>query len=142
MARILLIEDDVNSAIITQRVLMRAGHDVIHAADGLTGLNIASNEQVDLVLLDLGLPDIGGHTIAALINRIPGHVNIVAVTASTDERTHRRALSYGCVGYLTKPINTRTFADEIAQYLVESEPIIANATEQETETGDSVSPLF
>lgn len=142
MARILLIEDDVNSAIITQRVLMRAGHDVVHAPDGLTGLSIASSEQLDLVLLDLGLPDIGGHTIAALIKRIPGHINVVAVTASTDERTHRRALGYGCAGYLTKPINTRTFADEIMEYLALREDAAIDEAEQEQEPGDSVSPIF
>lgn len=117
MARILIIEDDPFSADIVTRVLVRARHEVLHASEGLTGLNIATEEDVDLVLLDLGLPDIGGHTIAALINRIPGDIPIVAVTASNDELTQRKAMTYGCKGYITKPIDTRTFADQIAPFI-------------------------
>jgi DNA-binding response OmpR family regulator len=117
MAKILVIEDDSNSADIVTRVLQRAGHDTVVAGEGLTGLNIATNENVDLVLLDLGLPDIGGHTIAALINRIPGEIPIIAVTASSDMVTKRRAMTYGCDGYITKPIDTRTFAEQIAEFL-------------------------
>ncbi len=117
MATILLIEDDQMSARLATRVLERAGHAVIHASEGLTGLKIASEQAVDLVLLDLGLPDIGGHTIAALINRIPGNIPVVAVTASTDQVTQQRALTYGCDGYITKPIDTRSFPEQIAHFL-------------------------
>ncbi len=117
MAKILVIEDDPHSADIVTRVLKRRGHEVLVASEGLTGLKIASQEQVDLVLLDLGLPDIGGHTIAALINRIPGNIPVVAVTASTDLATQKRAMSYGCDGYITKPIDTRAFPEQIAQFI-------------------------
>ncbi len=114
---ILLIEDDAQSARLATRVLERAGFAVIHASEGLTGLKIASQKNIDLVLLDLGLPDIGGHTIAALLNRIPRDIPVVAVTASTDAATQRRALTYGCDGYITKPIDTRAFAGQVGQYL-------------------------
>lgn len=117
MANILVIEDDPNSARLTTRVLERAGHTVTHVAEGLTGLRMAGQTKPDLILLDLGLPDISGHTVAALINRIPGSTPIVAVTASADEATQRRALTYGCAGYITKPIDTREFPDQIADYL-------------------------
>lgn len=117
MARILIIEDDPHSANIVQRVLKRREHEVIVASEGLTGLKIAGEENIDLVLLDLGLPDIGGHTIAALIKRIPGDIPIVAVTGSVDTATQRRAMTYGCTGYITKPIDTRAFPDQIEQFL-------------------------
>ena len=117
MAHILLIEDDPNSARLATRILERDGHSVTHVEEGLKGLRMASNENVDLILLDLGLPDISGHTVAALINRIPGHTPIVAVTASADEATQRRALTYGCDGYITKPIDTREFGNQVAGYL-------------------------
>ncbi|HEC24258.1 MAG TPA: response regulator [Chloroflexi bacterium] len=129
MARILLIEDDPNSANIVTRIMKRRGHEVIHAGEGLTGLNIVSREKVDLVLLDLGLPDIGGHTIAALINRIPGDIPIIAVTANDDPIVERRALTYGCDGYITKPINTRTFPDQIEAFLAAADG--GEETEQE-----------
>ena len=117
MAKILVIEDDPHSANIVQRVLNRRGHEVVHAKEGLAGLKMAGDEGIDLVLLDLGLPDIGGHTIAALINRLPGDIPIVAVTGSTDSVTQRRAMNYGCDGYITKPIDTRAFPGQIEAFL-------------------------
>ena len=117
MTTILLIEDDPYSARLTTRVLQREGYEVVHASEGLTGLKIASQQKVDLILLDLGLPDIGGHTIAALINRIPGNIPVVAVSASTDSVTRNRAMTYGCDGYITKPIDTRAFAEQIGPFL-------------------------
>ncbi|MBN1312358.1 MAG: response regulator [Anaerolineae bacterium] len=117
MANILIIEDDPNSIKILTRVLERAGHDVMFATEGLSGVKVINEQKVDLILLDMGLPDLGGHTVAALIKRIPGSVPIIAVTASTDPAVERRALSYGCASYITKPINTRTFVDQITPYL-------------------------
>lgn len=117
MATILIIEDDPNSINILTRVLERAGHEIIAATEGLSGVKAISQQKVDLVLLDMGLPDLGGHTVAALIKRIPGEVPIVAVSANIEPATERRALNYGCAGYITKPINTRTFCEQIAVYL-------------------------
>jgi two-component system cell cycle response regulator DivK len=117
MATILIIEDDPNSVNILTRVLERVGHEVMVATEGLSGVKAISQQRVDLVLLDMGLPDLGGHTVAALIKRIPGDVPVVAVSASTEPETERRALNYGCIGYITKPINTRTFSEQIAVYL-------------------------
>jgi two-component system cell cycle response regulator DivK len=117
MARILIIEDDPQSARLATRVLEREGHTVVHTSEGLAGLKIASQGDVDLVLLDLGLPDISGHTVAALINRIPGDIPVVAVTASADAATERRAMTYGCNGYITKPIDTRAFPEQISKFL-------------------------
>lgn len=116
MATILIIEDDPNSINILTRVLERGGHDVLVATEGLSGVKAISQRPVDLVLLDMGLPDLGGHTVAALIKRVPGDVPVVAVSASTEAATEARAINYGCAGYITKPINTRTFCDQIAVY--------------------------
>lgn len=117
MPTILIIEDDPNSINILTRVLERGGHEIIAATEGLSGVKAISQQKIDLVLLDMGLPDLGGHTVAALIKRIPGNVPIVAVSASTEPAVESRALNYGCAGYITKPINTRTFCDQIAAYL-------------------------
>jgi len=121
MAKILVIEDNPDNARIMIRVLQRRGHEVVHASEGLTGLNMVTKERFDLVLVDLGLPDIGGHTIAALISRIPGDLPIVAVTASSDAITKRRAMTYGCDGYITKPIDTRTFVDQVMVFVKNDE---------------------
>jgi CheY-like chemotaxis protein len=117
MATILIVEDDPHAANIFNRVLRRAGHTVLIAHTGLDGARAAGEHPVDLVLLDMNLPGLGGHTIAALIKRIPFDIVIVAVSASTDPAVKQRAREYGCQGCITTPIDTRTFAAELAQYL-------------------------
>jgi two-component system cell cycle response regulator DivK len=143
MAKVLIIEDDPHSADILSRILKRRDHEVVHVSEGLTGLKVIREEAIDLILLDLGLPDIGGHTIAALINRLPGDIPIIAVTGSTDYATERRAMVYGCDGYVTKPINTRTFVDQIEKFIEEKNgqsaaPDSSDTSQEDTsDTGDT-----
>jgi CheY-like chemotaxis protein len=72
------------------------------------------------LLVDLGLPDIDGQTLVALVKRTPElkHIPVVAVTAWPEETARDMALAYGCDGFISKPINTRTFPEQIAQFLV------------------------
>jgi two-component system, cell cycle response regulator DivK len=76
-------------------------------------------EIPDLILVDLGLPDIDGQTLVALIKRAPELKNIpvVAVTAWPEDTARAMAEAYGCSGFISKPINVRTFPDQIAQIL-------------------------
>ena len=117
MSNILLIEDNKNNADIMIRILSRNGHEVVHTAEGLTGLNIAATQQIDIILVDLGLPDVGGATVIALLKRIPNDIPIVVITASTDYAEWQQAANRGSVGCITKPINTRSFANEIESFL-------------------------
>jgi len=100
-------------------VLEVHGHRVLVAPDGETGLQMAADETPDLILIDLGLPDIDGQTLVALIKRVPALKNtpMVAVTAWPEDTAREMASAYGCDGYISKPINTRTFSDEIGQFL-------------------------
>ena len=118
MARILIIEDDEMSQNLFARLLERRGHEVFKAGQGLKGLEIAQTEMLDLILLDLGLPDLDGTSLAGLFNRFPGdHAKIIAVTGRTGEDARRRALCQGCDGYLTKPIDIHTFGETVEGYL-------------------------
>lgn len=95
-------------------------HQIIHAGDGETGLTKAIEEVPELVLVDLGLPDIDGQTLVTLIKRTPElkHIPVVAVTAWPEETAKEMAMAYGCDGFISKPINTRAFPDQIAEFLV------------------------
>ncbi|MEW5957816.1 MAG: response regulator [Chloroflexota bacterium] len=117
--KILVIEDNQQNALLMRRVLEARRHQVIHASDGETGLKIAVEEVPDLILVDLGLPDIDGQTLVTFIRRIPelANIPIVAVTAWPEETARAMAEAYGCDGFISKPINTRAFPDQIAVYL-------------------------
>lgn len=119
MSRIVVIEDNPLNARMAHKLLSRAGHDVVVAEDGEIGLNAVLNDPPDLILIDLGLPDIDGQTIIGMLHMedaLSG-VPIIAFTAWPQEEAFEMAQAYGCDGIITKPINTRTFADEINSYL-------------------------
>ena len=102
-----------------RRVLEARKHQVIHASEGETGLKMAVEEVPDLILVDLGLPDIDGQTLVTFIRRVPelANIPIVAVTAWPEDTAREMAEAYGCDGFISKPINTRAFPDQIAAYL-------------------------
>jgi two-component system cell cycle response regulator DivK len=119
MKKVLLIEDDASSARLVRRALERYDYRLLHAADGRSGLMMAGEERPDLILLDLGLPDFEGQTLAAIIKATPelSAIPLVAVTAWPAYTAERMALAYGCDGYISKPISPRLFPSQIVAYL-------------------------
>lgn len=119
MATILQIEDNHANKILVERVLEKHGYRLLHAGEGETGVSLAIDEKPDLILLDMGLPDVDGQTVVTLLRQIPDlkETPIVAVTAWPPEKAMEMAKRYGCDGCIIKPIDIRTFPDEIAHYL-------------------------
>ncbi len=119
---VLVIEDNPNNARLMQRVLERDNYRVLHAEDGQTGLALAMSEHPDLILLDLGLPDVDGLTIAAHLKQsdILARIPLVIVTAWPSETARDVVAAYGCQGYIPKPIDTREFSQQVAAYLIGS----------------------
>ncbi len=119
MSLILLIEDNPQNARLAAKLLTRSGHEVITAEDGEVGLTTVFECHPDLVLVDLGLPDIDGQTVVALIRQQPelNDTLLIAFTAWPEHTAHEMARAYGCDGVITKPIDTRLFADQVAAYL-------------------------
>jgi len=116
---ILQIEDNQANKLLVERVLEPRNYRLLHAADGETGVSVAIEEKPDLILIDMGLPDVDGQTVVTLLKQIPDlqNVPIVAVTAWPGEKAQEMAQRYGCDGCITKPIDVKTFPDQIAYYL-------------------------
>ena len=121
MAFIVVIEDNVLNAKMAEKLLRHAGHQVIVTEDGETGLTTVFENQPDLVLIDLGLPDIDGQTVIALIRQQESmnNIAIIAFTAWPEDQANDMARSYGCDGVIVKPIDTRNFANQIEGFLVQ-----------------------
>lgn len=119
MSDIVIIEDNPHSARLASRLLRRAGHETRIAEDGEIGLSTVFNHTPDLILIDLGLPDIDGQTVVAMLRQQPEFQDlpIVAFTAWPEETAQNMATAYGCVGVISKPINTRKFADQVEAFL-------------------------
>jgi CheY-like chemotaxis protein len=108
---ILYIEDNPDNLVLVQRALEARGYHLLKAMKGLEGVSKAENEQVDLILLDINLPDIDGYEVARHLRssgkRELRTVPIIAVTANALKGDAEKALDAGCDVYMSKPINIR-----------------------------------
>jgi len=108
---ILYIEDNPDNMTLVQRALEARGYRLLKAMNGLDGVAIAESEQVDLILLDINLPDIDGYEVARRLRkshkRELSSVPIIAVTANALKGDAQKALDAGCDVYMSKPINIR-----------------------------------
>ncbi|MEO3936460.1 response regulator transcription factor [Dermatophilaceae bacterium Soc4.6] len=102
MTHVLVIEDDpaIRTALI--RALTDRGHAVSSASTGMSGLQTALDERPDLVLLDLGLPDVDGFSVLTMLRAVQ-HVPVVVVTARDDDPSIVKALDAGADDYVVKP---------------------------------------
>lgn len=118
MPKILLIEDIADNASLVKRVLGSQGYDVSWAQTAEEGLDKAEQNPPDLILLDLGLPDIDGQTAVGYLRMIPGlqEVPIIVVTAWPEETARMMVQAYGCNGYISKPIDVRAFIQLVNSY--------------------------
>ena len=128
MVAVLIIEDDaaIRSALI--RTLVATGHTVTSAATGLGGLSLAVDERPDLVVLDLGLPDIDGLQVLAMLRAVSS-VPVIVATAQDDERVIVQALDTGADDYLVKPFGAEQLEARI------------RAVARRASTPDAVAPV-
>lgn len=124
MPKVLIIEDNPDHINVASRILTAAGYDVISAIDAETGLQMANTHCPDVIMLDLGLPDLDGQTLLVQLRRVPKlqDVPVIAVTAWPPETGARMAEAYGFDGYISKPINFSTLSEQIAAYLPSDNP--------------------
>lgn len=111
-SNILYIEDNPDNMMLVKRALEARGYKLLQALTGLGGVAAAESEEVDLILLDINLPDIDGYEVARRIRssdkkRNLAYLPIIAVTANALKGDAEKALSAGCDVYMSKPINIR-----------------------------------
>jgi two-component system cell cycle response regulator DivK len=108
---ILYIEDNPDNMMLVQRALESRGYHLLKAMRGLDGVVTAEKEEVNLILLDINLPDIDGYEVARRLRssskRELKTVPIIAVTANALKGDAEKALDAGCDVYMSKPINIR-----------------------------------
>jgi CheY-like chemotaxis protein len=108
---VLYIEDNPDNMRLVQRALESRGYQLFQAVKGEDGVRVAECEEVDLILLDINLPDIDGYEVARRIRSSSKtsllHVPIIAITANALKGDAEKALDAGCDVYMSKPINIR-----------------------------------
>ena len=113
--RILVVEDNMDNYELVRFILERAGYDVFLAVNGRDGVDAARLQQPDMILMDLGMPEMDGWSAAEKIKSDPATrlIPLFALSAYTLPSDRKRALDAGCDGYLTKPIHMQSFLDAI-----------------------------
>ena len=105
-ATILLVEDERKLRDLVRSYLERAGFTVLSTDSGAEALSLAASATPDLLVLDLGLPDVSGETVAREV-RAAGHVPILMLTAKSSEEDRVAGLELGADDYVTKPFSPR-----------------------------------
>ena len=116
--RILLVEDHpLNVKLVT--LLLQRDYDVRAAGDADEALQILDAWLPDLILMDVQLPGMDGLELVRRLKADPRTRGIVmvALTAYAMKGDEEKALAAGCSGYITKPLDTKTFVDTVARYL-------------------------
>ena len=126
---VLVIDDDDTVREVLRRYLMRDGHDVLEAADGSAGLELALDRNPDLLVLDLMLPGMDGLEVCRQIRRTSS-VPIIMLTALGQVSDRVVGLEYGADDYVVKPFSPRELALRVGRVLDRSRASAGPATAQ------------
>jgi len=116
---ILVVEDNEVNQLLTASVLEREGFEVDLAGSSVEAMERLDSRKPDLILMDIQLPGMDGLALTRRLKADPGTANItvVALTAHAMSGDREQTLAAGCAGYISKPIDTRTFGSQVREFL-------------------------
>ncbi len=112
---ILIVEDDPSSARYLLELLSDSKTSIIHVSSGKAALEILTDEtSVDLVLLDIGLPDISGYDVLTHLKKLKSTIPVIIISAFAQPETKIKFEQLGCDAFLTKPVNPKDFFQAVS----------------------------
>lgn len=119
-AQVLVVEDNEKNMKLARDVLQASGYRVLEATTGAKAVELATEHEPDLVLMDIHLPDIDGVEAVGRLraDERTASIPVLALTAQAMRGDRERFLAEGFDGYLSKPIDVKTFSQEVARYVV------------------------
>jgi len=113
--KIVIIEDNPNNMYLARFILEKRGHTVFGAVTAHAGITLVRSEHPDMVLMDMNLPDIDGFEATRIIKNDAAlkTIPVIAFTALAMQGDSERTKAAGCDGYISKPLNPQTFADQV-----------------------------
>jgi len=117
--RILIVEDDLDNALLVRLLLERENFDVLTAENGENGIAVTKKEHPDLIVLDLDMPVMDGWMMIEKIkeDKNAADIPIVVVTAHLLPDEKSKAFDAGCDGYVLKPFHVKELIAEIKRFL-------------------------
>jgi CheY-like chemotaxis protein len=118
-ATVLIVDDNPTNLKLAANVLECEGYAILRARDAVEAQRVIAHTVPDLILMDIQMPGMDGLTLTRLLKKTPAYaqVHVVALTAFAMKGDDQKAVAAGCDGYITKPIETRKLAAQIAEIL-------------------------
>lgn len=119
---ILYVEDNPDNRNLIRRVLSAEGYVMIEAPRAELAFEKLESEVVDLILMDINMPDMDGYTLTSKIKAIEkfSKIPIIPVTANVMRGDREKSLEAGCDGYIQKPIDIDTLAQQVERFMIRS----------------------
>ncbi len=119
--KILLADDAKNIILVLKMSLEKAGYEVLVARDGLSALDLAQNEDLDLILLDILMPKMNGFLVLEALKDDPetAEIPVVFISAKSEEKDLKRAKTLGANDFLIKPIKQEVLLTVVEKNLKE-----------------------
>jgi len=123
MARILVIDDDPDIRALLSTYFQGNGHQVFQAEDGAHGIGMAAQRRPDVVILDIDMPVLDGHSTLHVMKNDPtmSAIPIVVLTSHSNDQTRERLKRAGCAGFLGKPFDLGRLNQTVTQSLKASQ---------------------
>jgi CheY-like chemotaxis protein len=121
----LVVDDNMKNLVLEKDLLEVAGFEVIEAQNAYSGIAMAEKEKPDIIVMDVRLPDIRGTEAARILrrNKETCDIPIIFVTASVMAEGLEEIKGIANTGFIGKPINTRSFANEVKKLIKGSRPL-------------------
>ncbi len=119
MPKILLIEDEPDINLLARTALKVKGFDVVWAENGKDGIEKAREGNLDLILLDISMPELNGYDVIKILkeDRNTQEIMVVFFSAHAQKNEVQKGIALGAVGYIDKPFDPETLPDEVTSFL-------------------------
>jgi len=117
--KILIVEDNPMNLELATDLLEVSGYVIIQAETAEEGIKLARAELPDLILMDISLPGMDGLEATGILKQDPTtkDITVIALTAHAMRGDEEKAMVAGCIGYITKPIDTREFPKDVSRFI-------------------------
>jgi two-component system cell cycle response regulator DivK len=118
-ATLLYVEDDSNNRTLVRRILEAENYQLVDAANASQAMKFLKEHKIDLILMDINMPEMDGYALTAKIKSTPEYakIPIIAMTANVMRGDRERSLEAGCDGYIQKPIDIDLLTQQVERFL-------------------------
>jgi two-component system response regulator HydG len=113
VAKILIVDDEAGMCLIMKDFLREAGYETAMASNGREAFSLLPQLNPDLILLDLGLPDVNGRDVLRHVKATMPHIKIMIISAYADQRTQNELFNLGADFFLAKPFMPEELQDAV-----------------------------